>query len=689
MGSRLSDGMGTVSSGKRTAAAVALLLALGLAYAPALRGGFLWDDDFYVSANPSLRDAGGLARIWLDPTANPQYYPLTFTTLWIDHQMWGLNPLGYHLGNLFLHFVAALLLARLLARLEVPGAWLAAALWALHPLQVESVAWITERKNTLSGALCLAAALAFLRFDGIGRADRGKPRWGVLSAALFVGALLSKSVTATLPAVLAVLLLWKHGRLPRRAVPWLVGMLALGAAYGASTAWLEVHQVGAQGEEWGLGPAGRLVLSGQIFWFYLGKMVWPSPLSFAYGRWPVDPGHWSQWIPVASALAVSVAAWFGRKRWGGGPAVAILVYGITLFPALGFLNVYPMRYAWAADHFQYLAGIAPLSLAVAAAFSWAGRRKALAPALRRGGRVAIVLILVPLGWRTWAQSREYRDLETLWRATMTTAPSAWLAPYNLGKMLAARGETDEAVRLFRRTLAIKPDHADAHNEIGSILLERGDVPGAVAEYEAARVLDPEWPITWFNLGSAREAAGDLVGAEQAFREAIRCSPVVASRYRGGVSPFPWRAHLRLGRILAKRGRAEEAMGQFRSAASANPSSAEPLVALANVLADLGRKDDAERALREALDRSPSDALAHYSFGLLREEKGDLAGAVASYRAAVAAAPEFAAAWNNLAVALYHSRDLDGARSAALRAARLGLAPHPEFARALGLVPPGS
>jgi tetratricopeptide (TPR) repeat protein len=355
--------------------------------------------------------------------------------------------------------------------------------------------------------------------------------------------------------------------------------------------------------------------------------------------------------------------------------VVILVYGIILFPALGFLNVYPMRYAWAADHFQYLAGIAPTALAAAFLVSRVPRRQA--------GAVA-ALLLALAGWRSWAEAHDYRDLETLWWSNMATAPSAWLAPYNLGKMLAARGETGEALELFRRTLAVKPDHADAHNEIGNILLGRGEVQAATAEYEAARALDPRWPITWFNLGSAREAAGDLDAAEEAFREAIRWSPVVANRYRGGVPPFPWRAHLRLGRILAKRGMADEAAEQFRLAAETNPEGAEPLVALGNVLAERGRRDDAERALREALTRSPDDPLAHYNLGLLRDEAGDTAGAVASYRAAVSAAPEFAAAWNNLAVALYRSGDLEGARAAALRAARLGLAPHPEFARALGL-----
>lgn len=662
--------MDAVPPKRRAAAAALLVAALFAAYSPALRGGFLWDDDFYVSANPTLRDAAGLVRIWTDPGANPQYYPLTFTTLWIDHAIWGLDPLGYHVGNVLLHGVSAVLLYLLLSRLSVPGAWLAAAVWALHPLQVESVAWITERKNTLSGVLALAAALAFLRFEGIGRRSPSGSRFAVLAAVLYAGALLSKSVTASVPAILALLLFWKRGRVPGRSIPWLSGMFAAGAAYGVATAWLEVHQVGAQGEEWGLGPAGRLVLSGQIFWFYLGKLVWPVPLSFSYGRWPVDPASWLHWIPVAAAAAIAVAAWALRKRVGGGPLVALLAYGITLFPALGFLNVYPMRYAWAADHFQYLAGIAPIAL--------------LAALLSRIPRPAAFALLALLGFRSWSEAHDYRDLETLWRSTIATAPRAWIAPYNLGKMLSNRGETEEALSLLRRTLEIKPDHADAHNEIGNILLGRGEVAAAIAEYETARGLDPTWPITWFNLGSAREAAGDLRGAEEAFREAVRNAPVVAGRYKGGVPPMPWRAHVRLGRILAGSGRTGEAAEQFRLAGEANPTSAEPMVALGNVLADGGRLDEAERAYREAIAREPGAGLGHYNLGLLLDQRGDAAEAIASYRRAVAAAPSFAPAWNNLAVALYRAGDVPAAREAALRAARLGQAPHPDFAKALGL-----
>lgn len=667
--------MDGVKGARTWAAAAALGVVLLAAYAPALRGDFLWDDDFYVSRNPVLQGADGLFRIWFDPGANPQYYPLTFTTFWIEHLFWGLDPFGYHLGNVLLHAAGALLLGLLLRRLEVPGALVAAAVWALHPLQVESVAWITERKNTLSGLLAFGSALAFFRFAGVGD-ERDAPkstRWAALAALLYAGALLSKSVTASLPAVLAVLLVWKKGRLPRRAVPWLLGMLAVGAIYGVGTAWLEVHQVGAQGNEWALGPAGRLVLSGKIFWFYLGKIVWPVPLSFSYGLWEIDPSRALSWIPLLAAAAVAVGCAVAARKGRGGPLVALLAYGITLSPALGFLNVYPMRYAYVADHFQYLAGIAPIALLVAASARLLRGHAALPVA-------AAVLAL--LSWRSWVEAREYRDLDTLWRETLRTSPRAWLASWNLGKTLAERGEFEEAEALFRKTLEIKPDHADARNEIGTIRLQEGNVDEALAEFEAARALDPEWPITWFNLGSAREAAGDLAGAEDAFREAIRHAPRIVNRYRGGVSPLPWRAEVRLARLLLAAGRTEDAAEALRGATASNPRAAEPHALLGNLHAAAGRSAEAERAYREALARDPRDPLAHYNLGLLLDERGDVRGAASAYRAAVTASPGMAVAWNNLAVALFHAGDVAGAREAASRAAALGLPPHPDFARAL-------
>jgi hypothetical protein len=267
--------------------ALALLVLVLLAYTPALDAGFVWDDDDYVTANVTLRSVTGLARIWVEPGAVPQYYPMAFTSLWLDYRLWGMRPFGYHLVNVLLHGLNAVLLWRLLVMLAVPGAWLAAAVFAVHPVHVESVAWVTERKNVLSGAFYLGAFLAYLRFAPPGGRGAGPVAWRAYAAALalFVLAMLSKTVTCTLPAALLIVLWWKRPRLAARDVLPLLPFFALGLGLSLVTIWMEKHHVGAQGADWALSAVDRCLIAARALWFYLGKLVWPAPLVFNYPRW--------------------------------------------------------------------------------------------------------------------------------------------------------------------------------------------------------------------------------------------------------------------------------------------------------------------------------------------------------------------------------------------------------------------
>ena len=348
--------------------AAVLIAAVLAAYGPALRGGFVWDDPRYVTENPVLTEPSGLYRIWFDVGATVQYYPLVFTSFWIESRLWGLQPLGYHLVNVLLHAANAVLVWRVLRRLSVPGAWLAAGIFALHPVHVESVAWITERKNVLSGLFYLTALLAYLRFappDGEGSA-RGRPwRFYALAVGLFACALLSKTVTCSLPAAIALLLWWRRGRIGRSDALALLPLFAVGAALALTTIWLEKHNVGAQGQAWELSVVQRCLIAGRALWFYAGKLVWPLPLIFTYPKWQIDAGQWWQYLFPAGAVALPLGLWVLRRRIGKGPLVAALCFAGTLLPALGFVDVYPMRYSYVADHFQYLASIAPIALLVA------------------------------------------------------------------------------------------------------------------------------------------------------------------------------------------------------------------------------------------------------------------------------------------------------------------------------------
>ncbi|HEX3731109.1 MAG TPA: tetratricopeptide repeat protein, partial [Opitutaceae bacterium] len=484
-----------------------LLAAVFAAYWPSLRGGLVWDDDAHVT-RPELTSLAGLGQIWTRPGATQQYYPVVHSVFWLEHRLWGDATLGYHLVDVLLHAAAACLLAVVLRQLAVPGAWLAAFLFALHPVAVESAAWISEQKNTLSTVCYLLAALAYLRFDS--RRTAGAYALGLL---FFVLALFSKSVTATLPAALLLVLWWKRGRLDgRRDVLPLLPWLAAGIAAGGFTAWVERHWVGAEGSEYILSFLQRCALSGRIVWFYLGELAWPARLTFIYPHWKIDPGRLLTWLPLAGALAVTALC--VRRR---GLLAAWLFFAGSLVPALGFFDIYPFRYAYVADHFQYLPSLGIFALA-GAGLAWAGGR--LPRAAATAGAGALCALLAVLSFR---QSRMYRNAETLYRETIARNPACWLAYSNLGTLYLEQGRAAEAERCLDQSLAIKPD-ADAHYNLANILLAEGRLDDAVPHYREALRLKPDYPEACDNLGTALARLGNLDAAAAEYREALRLQP---------------------------------------------------------------------------------------------------------------------------------------------------------------------
>jgi tetratricopeptide (TPR) repeat protein len=499
---------------RRGVLVVLLFLMPLVAYLPALDGDFVWDDDYNVTENPHLRDLDGLQRIWLDTRSTQQYYPLTHTSFWIDYQLWGLHPLGYHLGNVLLHAGSAVLLWLVLLELGVPGAWLAAAVFALHPVHVESVAWITERKNTLSALCYLSAALAYLRFAlREDTSSRRGIRLALAACVLFACALLAKTVTSTLPVALALLVWWKRGRLGRRHLAWLGSMLVAGAAMGLLTLSLETHSVGAQGSEFSLSVGERIIVAGRALWFYLGKLLWPVDLAFSYSRWHVDAGLARQYLYSGAAAAAAAALWMLRRRLGAGPFVAAAYFAITVSPALGFVNVFYSRYAFVADHFQYLASIGPIALLAATA-----SRLKLPPIV---ARVLFSLLLLALGALTWQQARSYEDQETLWRRSIAADPRSFMAHYNLGELLDRKGAMREALAHYHEALRINPEWSDALVNIGSILGRQGKTDEALQYFDRAIEIAPDHALTHFDRGLALEMKGRTDLALAAYREAIR------------------------------------------------------------------------------------------------------------------------------------------------------------------------
>lgn len=508
---------------RRIAGCILLFAVIFLAYLPALRAGFLdiWDDGEYVSRNPALTAAGGLQRIWTEPRSSPQYYPLVFTTFWVERRLWGLDPRGYHAVNIALHAANAALLWRVLVALGVPGAFVAALLFGVQPVHVESVAWITERKNLLSAALYLLSLAVFLRFFRLtGPAapaapadptEAGRRRWDLygIGLLLFAGALFSKTVTASLPVALLLALWWKRGRVAPRELVALAPLVALGGALGLVTAGLEQAHVGAVGREWAFTLGERLIIAGRALWFYLGKLAWPHPTVFIYPRWSLDAAPWWQLLLFPGYLALLGLAW-ARRRWGRGPLAAGIFFLVTLAPALGFFAVYPMRYSFVADHFQYLASVGPLALAAAAAAVFSRRLRAgggNGRARRLGAAVCSHVlpagIAVVFGVLTWRQAHAYRDQETITRDTIAKNPAAWIAQLTLGQILLDRWTMAPALEHLDQALRLKPDDGEVQNLYGLALLRSGRPAEAVPHFQEALRVDPDLAAAQQNLLLAR------------------------------------------------------------------------------------------------------------------------------------------------------------------------------------------
>ncbi len=547
--------------------AVLLAAATAVAYIGVRNAGFIWDDDSHV-IRPELGSLHGLLRIWFEPGATQQYYPVLYSAFWVELHLFGYTALGYHLANVALHAAAACLLYCVLRRLSVPGALLGAAAFALHPVCAESVAWISEQKNTLSAVFYLAAALAYLGFD-----EGRRARWYAPATALFALALLGKSVTATLPAALLVVLWWRRGSLSWRSdvaplVPW----LAMGAAAGSVTAWMEATRVGASGADFGLGLADRFILAGRAIWFYLGKLLWPSDLVFIYPRWTIDPrSPWQVLCPVAVICVLAVL--FALRRRSRAPLAAALLFAGTLFPALGFFNVYPFRYSYVADHFQYLAAAMMLSAAAAGLASGAAR-------LGRGGRVvaaaAGACAVGVLGSLTWRQCAVYTDIGTLWQSTIDRNPGCWIAYNNLGVALLESGRTEEAVANYTKALEIEPGNLETHNNLGIALRKEGRLDEAISQYRIALGIKPGDLDTNFNLANALLQAGRLDEAITRYGRTL------------GISPHFSDAHNNLGNALRREGRLDEAIAEYRRAVADDPSNARAGANLESALRESGR-----------------------------------------------------------------------------------------------------
>jgi len=536
-----------------------MVVVLGV-YLPVLAtAGFIWDDDNYVTANKLVLSPGGLPAIWTQPRKSPQYYPMVMSVLWGEYRLWGPHAFGYHLVNVLLHGMNVVWVWLVLRRLRIPGAFFAAMIFGVHPVMVESVAWITECKNLLSTCFYLLAALAYLRFERIGDVDEAAGRRWLfygLSLAFFLLALCSKSVTATLPAALLILLWYKRRRLSFAAIVPLVPFVILGGCYGWYTAYLERDRVGAAGADWNFSFIDRSLIAGRAIWFYVEKLLVPYPLVFIYPRWHIDASQAWQYVFVVGIVLVVAVALLLAYRNGRGAATAILFFIVTIFPALGFVNVYPMLFSFVADHFQYLAAVGVLAL-IAAILTRAAAR---APISRR--IAAASLLVVILASLSVADEFQYRNEETLWRATLQKNPDAWIAHEDLGIIEFNAQRYPEALAHFERSLALKPanhigiyanlgsaylfngqaemaaktfqdglaqpgdkaTHAVIANSLGTLYARQKDFSRAIARYRQSVALDPTLAPAWVNLAYAQFFTQQFSEARAAAEQALTLDP---------------------------------------------------------------------------------------------------------------------------------------------------------------------
>ncbi|HWA08104.1 MAG TPA: tetratricopeptide repeat protein [Opitutaceae bacterium] len=678
-----------------------LFAAVFLAYLPALDGGRILDDDLHIT-RPELQSVRGLGRIWFEIGATQQYYPVLHSAFWLEHRLWGDAVAGYHLANVALHALASLLVVALMRRLRLPGAWLGGFLFALHPVAVESVAWIAEQKNTLSTVFALGAATAYLRFEE----HRRRPSfWTALG--LFALALLSKTAVVTLPAALLVIVWWRRGRLEwRRDFAPLLPWFGLAAVIGVVTVIVERRLLAGIAADLALTPVQRVLVAGRALWFYAGKLAWPAGLTFFYPRWNVDPTAAAWYLYLLATLAT--AGGLGGLAWARGrrgPLAAFLCFAGTMAPVLGFLNVEWFVFSFVADHLQYLSSVALLVPAAALAATQAERLPRewirLAPA-------AAALAPAVLGWLTWQQCGRYRDPVTFYRTAAELSPASAIAHNHYGAALAVTpGRLPEAIAEFEQALRLSPGFAEIHENLGTALLRDpahredglrelamaarlrpdrksahdklafalaeipGRLPETIAELRASLRIDPADPLVHDALGFALlqdPAQAEAAAAE--FHEALRLNPDLAE------------AHAHLGKILAATpGGAGAALAEYETALRLQPGFADAHYSLGNLLLRLpGRAAEGRTQLAEAIRLRPDFAEAHTNLGIaLLDLAGGGPEAIAHFEAALRARPDFAPAENSLGIALAQSGRL--AEAAAHFAAAVRLDPNFTQARA--------
>ena len=619
-------------------------------YFPALTGEPLWDDAVWAQ-EPLVLSWSGIREIWLEPSAisrEGHYWPLVYTSFWLEHKLWGLNPLGYHLVNVLLHLANTLLAWRLLFVLGVSGAWAAAAIFAVHPLHVESVAWIVERKDLLSTLFYFCAALAWIRPAG--------PR-PLLAAVLLAAALLSKSMPVTFPAALLIWYWWRERWPSPREAAGLALLFAV--ALSITLADLAFY---ASRESLSLGYSfvERVQIASHALWFYAGKLVWPSNLAVIYPHWEIGAGNAGAWLYVVAAVAAAALLWFGRARIGRAPAAAVAFFAVTLAPSLGFIDYGYMQFSFAADRFQYLAGLGLIALITRTAI-WLARRNTT---LEKAAPVVLAAVLAAFGAAAWNQSGIYRNGIVFFEHVVAHNPLARDAHFNLGAEYIGAGRYEDGLEATLIALEQRPEYAGGHLNLGLAYMRLDRLQESKVAVTRAIELDPDYRDGRQNLGEVLRRQGEHEAAEAQYREALRIDPEYASAYAGlaqslfqlgrfaetvetidralelGMEAFAAQTlDLVAAQALGKLGRFDEAERRLAQIAAEAPGDVRPAATRVALRIESGETGAAERLLREALESFEGSAEDLYAFGESLATLDAREQALEAYRAALSADPE--------------------------------------------------
>jgi tetratricopeptide (TPR) repeat protein len=642
----------------------ALIVAAAIwVFWPVLRGDWLWDDPELVTQNQLVQSDDGLWKIWFEPLSMVDFQPIKFTVSWLEWHLWGRDTTGYHLVNLALHITSALLVWRLLARFRLRGAWLGGLLFAVHPMTVESVAWIAELKNTLALPPFLLAMICYVDYE-----EKRRPRDYALAFAWFFAAMLCKASMVMFPAVILLYGWWERGRIGGRDLRNSAPFFALSLGIGVATIWfLEHHSEDAPVPLGGF--FARLACAGLAIGFYFGKSFWPVGLLPVYLLWKVDPPTALEFVPWLCIAGALYWLWRRRAGWGRPALLGVGFFLINLLPFVGFNAGSYMRFTWVMDHVNYLPILGLIGLVAA---GWGDVMERLRPGLQIGAAALTGAVVGLLAWESHGYASRFFNQETLWTYAMERQPEMWIPHVNLGAWLqlvdlpAAIAQDEEAIRLYPRSVEaninlgsaldaagrvpealvrdeiavrLAPQNPGAHNNLGNVLNKEGRTDEALQELQKAAELDPNYPDPHMTMGAIWEKRGRLDEAMASFAKALELQPNSA------------RARNNLGVVWEKKGNAPEALAQYREAVALDGANAEARMNLGRLLFLTGQQEEGLEELQQAVSLNPGNPEARDLLGIDLGKAGRVAEALAQFEATLKIDPQDARAHCDRGVAL--------------------------------------